>query len=368
MVGLVVLLAACSGGEADGGGAGQADPGGPGTSEAGTAEPGSGTDGQAGAWLESLVPAGFRGAVAVVDSEDVVLASGYGPVDPERGATPIDADTRFAIGSITKDLVNISVLLLQHRSELQTSDTLGDLLPDVPADKAGITVTQLMSHTAGFEHVHGSDDELIGRQEALQRILNQELRFEPGTGEHYSNSGYTLLAAIIEEVSGRDFDDFLQEEIFGPAGMANTGFKGDPVPPGETEAVGLDEDDEPVAPGQGRGPLSWTLRGNGGVVSSVTDLLAFDRAVCGGDVLPQEVVQQLGYCGTSGGYGTAGGGSEFSHTASLEKDLDHDMLVIVLSAGWGHPAEEIAFALVDHLVGGAPLPDLQCSGEAECAS
>jgi CubicO group peptidase (beta-lactamase class C family) len=321
-------------------------------------------------WLESLVPWGFRGAVALRDG-DVILASGFGSLDPDAGpgGEAIGPDTRFDIGSITKDFVDIVILLLQDRGALQTSDRLGDLLPGVPHDKAGITIDQLMTHTAGFEDVHGNDDEQIGKKEALERIFGQELLFEPGTDEYYSNSGYTVLAAIIEDVSNRSFEDILRDEIFTPTGMTSTGFKGEPVPVGSDEAVGLDAEGRPVAsrgrasgsePEGGdpseRGRLGWTLQGNGGVVSTVNDMLAFDRAVCRGDVLPDGVVQQLPMCGDTGAFGTAGGGSEFSHTATLEKDLGRDRTLVVLSADWDFSAEDVAFALIGNLQEGDELP------------
>jgi CubicO group peptidase (beta-lactamase class C family) len=306
-------------------------------------------------WLASLVPWGFRGAVALRDGDDVLLAAGFGPLDPATGAEEaIGPDTRFAIGSITKDFVDIAIRLLQDRGDLRTSDRLSDLLPRVPPDKAGITVDQLMTHTAGFEHVHGDDDEQISKEEALERIFAQELRFEPGTDEYYSNSGYTLLAAIIEEVSGRDIGDVLREEIFAPTGMTSTGFKGDPVPARRDEAVGLDAEGRAAPPSEG-GPIGWTLQGNGGIVSTVNDMLAFDRAICDG-VLPDSVVQQLYHCGDKGAYGSAGGGSEYSHTATLEKDLERDMTLVVLSADWDFSAEDVAFALIDSLLEGGDLP------------
>lgn len=356
---LIAVLVSCSGGghddtdAADASDAVGTDDGEPAAEEA-SSDP---TE----AWLESLVSWGFRGAVALVDGDAPVVASGFGALDPEGASGAIGMDTRFAIGSITKDFVDLAILLLQDRGQLDTGDRLGDMLPDVPPDKAAVTVDQLMAHTAGFEDVHGEDDEQMGREEALARIFGQELLFEPGTDESYSNSGYTLLAAIIEEVSGQALEDFLRQEIFEPAGMDNTGFKGDPVPEGRDEAVGLNADDQAVGSSE-RGPIGWTLRGNGGVVSSVNDLLAFDRAVCG-DVLPDAVVRQLPYCGETGAFGTAGGGSAFSHTASWEKDLDSGMELIVLSAEWEFPAEEMAFALIDHVLNNAQLPAVPEVGE-----
>jgi CubicO group peptidase (beta-lactamase class C family) len=305
------------------------------------------------AWLEELEPWGFRGAVALVVDGETVLASGFGTTGADGEGTPISPNTRFAIGSITKDFVDVALYGLEDRGELALDDQIGDLLPDVPADQAGITVQQLMDHTAGYEHVHGDDNEQIDRDEALDRIFGQNLRFEPGTDEYYSNSGYTLLAAVVEEVAGQDIDDFLREEIFVPLGMHSTGYRGEPLPDGVDEASGLDADDDPVTP-SGLPPLSWTMRGNGGIVSTVDDLLTFEQAVCEDGLLPEGMTERLDhFCR---GYGTAGGGDEFSHTSDLE--TTESFTLVVLSADWDLSAEDVALPIARHIAEGEALPEV----------
>jgi CubicO group peptidase (beta-lactamase class C family) len=128
---VIVLLASCSGGGDD-----DAAAGGPRGTADGAPIAEEVSEHPVERWLASLVPWGFRGAVALVDGDETVVASGFGPVDPEGGSEAVGVDTRFAIGSITKDFVDIAVLVLEHRGQLQTDDTLGELLADVPADKA----------------------------------------------------------------------------------------------------------------------------------------------------------------------------------------------------------------------------------------
>ncbi|HEY1180537.1 MAG TPA: serine hydrolase domain-containing protein, partial [Phytomonospora sp.] len=260
----VLALAACKP---------EAVPAGPGTAEAGPVE----------TWAASLVPWGLRGAVAVVEDGTTTVSAGFGALTP-GGTGTIGTGTRMAIGSLTKSITALAVWRLADQGRVGIDGTLGELLPGVPADKAPITVEQLMAHTSGVADTHGPDDEPIDRAEALRRIFAEPLLFAPGEDESYSNSGYTLLAAIIEEASGRSYEDYLAEQVFARAGMTGSGFHADPVPAGATEAAGSGADGPSGTP-SGLPSLSWTLRGAGGVVSTVDDLIALDRALFTGSLL-----------------------------------------------------------------------------------
>jgi CubicO group peptidase (beta-lactamase class C family) len=213
----------------------------------------------------------FAGALLVARDGDVVVRRALGLADRGTG-TPNTAGTAFDIGSISKTFTAAAVLRLVDDGELGLDDTLGDLLTDVPADKRAVTIGQLLDFTSGLGEYHDTegDFEAMSRDEALRRILDQELLFEPGTDSAYSNSSYTLAAIVVEQVTGRDFTAEVGD-LFAEAGLRDTGFYGSPVLGGTPVATGYRGETH------GRNnPASWeptwALLGAGGIVSTVDDL------------------------------------------------------------------------------------------------
>ncbi len=235
----------------------------------------------------------LSGAALVLRDGEVVLREGYGLADRASGRanTP---DTIFAIGSTPIDFTKIAVRILVAREQLAWDDTLGDLFDDVPADKAGITVEQLMTGASGFRDffdvpADGNPDHAwIERDELVRRMFASDLLFEPGTGREHSHGAFGLLAAIVELASGRGYPEFTRAEILEPAGMDDTGFFGEPLPDDRfAVGYGLLSNGEVNAP-PWWGPTSWLVMGSGGMVSTLDDLLAFQRALRAGDILPPE--------------------------------------------------------------------------------
>ncbi|MBZ5709202.1 serine hydrolase domain-containing protein [Nannocystis pusilla] len=223
---------------------------------------------------------GFSGSVAIVRDGALVWRGGVGLADRERGLAN-DSRTAFDCGSIMKVMTAAAIFQLEAEALLARDDRLGELLDGVPADKAAITLAQVLTHRAGFDEYHDTqgDFEAMDRATALQRIFAQELRFAPGTAEAYSNSGYTLLAAVVEEASGVPFPEYLQARLFAPAMMTRTGLYGDDIWPEGQVAVGYDEDRFGCnSPACWPAP-SWALMGNGGLVSTVDDLVRWSAAV-----------------------------------------------------------------------------------------
>jgi CubicO group peptidase (beta-lactamase class C family) len=236
--------------------------------------------------LTEAAGAGFSGSALVTVGGVTVLAQGYGLADRD-GGVPNTPDTAFDFGSVMKDLTAAAVFKLQGEGELLVADSLATVLDDVPADKADITLLQLIQHRAGFATYHDTegDFEPMTRLEARQRILSQKLRFEPGSEEYYSNAGYTLLADVVETVSGRAFTDYVHDELLVPAGMDESGFFGDAMWDEVETAIGYDAsmyaDNDPAG-----WPYTWALVGNGGLVATPSDIERWLVAVHGGDVLP----------------------------------------------------------------------------------
>src|SRR5690606_27419006 len=242
-------------------------------------------DAEIAAMFESAEAEGFSGAALITVDGRRVLARGYGLANREReiqNATTV----AFDVGSLMKDFTAAAIFLLDERDELALSDTLGELLPEVPPDKRDISVLQILQHAAGFDEYHDTegDFEPMTREEARARILDQELLFEPGSDAAYSNSGYTLLADIIESVAEVPFTSFVHEELFARANMKQSGFYSEPLWESIDTAVGYGSDrfgdNDPKT-----WPYTWALVGNGGLVSTLEDLDRWIVALEGGEVL-----------------------------------------------------------------------------------
>jgi len=237
-------------------------------------------------YLRQLAGYGFSGAVLAAQHGQIVLDRGYGLADRAE-STPFTADTLFDVASISKPFTAAAVLRLEMQGKLKVEDPLARFFPQAPADKAGITLHQLLTHTAGLPESLGLEYEPLTRQAFLQRIFSTPLLRPPGSRFFYSNAGYSLLAAVVETVSGRPFGDFLRDELFLPAGMRHTGYLPD-AHDRQLLAHGYtgDEDwgtplDHPQAPD---GPW-WNLRGNGGILTTAGDLYRWHEALRGDAVL-----------------------------------------------------------------------------------
>lgn len=237
---------------------------------------------------------GFSGQVLVLEAGGLFVERGIGLADRESGVA-ITPETLFDIGSISKEFTRALVLELAARGELSLEDPLSEHFEDLPADKAAITIEQVLSHRAGFHEYHDTegDFEPMDRGEALGRILSQELLFEPGSDEAYSNSGYTLLAALVELRSGKGFQEFLRQTILEPAGMKTTGFYGDPRWGEGQVARGYEVrtfgDNSPRTWPQ----ISWALLGSGGMVSTARELSRWQQAVRNDRILSDETRRAL---------------------------------------------------------------------------
>jgi CubicO group peptidase (beta-lactamase class C family) len=253
-----------------------------------------GLKGRIGAIVERERRRGFSGAVLVVRRGRPILSRGVGLANRKRRIR-ITRRTVFDIGSITKPLTLAAALALVEDGTVELSDRLGELLPGVPADKQAITLRQLLEHRAGLpEYVvdaPGGDFVELSRDAALRRIFRQPLRFQPGSDYGYSDAGYTVAAAVIENVAGRSFEVFLRERILARGGMTSAGFYGDDWRPAQV-AIGYGGRRH----GRRNAPdawshVSWSLKGAGGVVASTRDLVNWTRRLWGGRVLERPTVR-----------------------------------------------------------------------------
>jgi CubicO group peptidase (beta-lactamase class C family) len=243
----------------------------------------------------SDVPEGSSGSlVAAVDGR-IVACRGWGESDHETG-TAAGCDTVYDIGSVSKQFTAAAVVKLRMQGRLRVTDVLGDFFAGVPRDKRGITVRQLLTHTAGLVDSLGDDYEPLTRQAMIRGALASELRTKPGTRYRYSNVGYSLLAAIIEEASGLGYEEFLAEELFAPAGMTQTGYV---LPAWDVADVAVEYDAQDRSQGRpldhpwaADGPY-WNLRGNGGLLSTAHDMGRWLLALEGDRVLDDDAKAEL---------------------------------------------------------------------------
>jgi CubicO group peptidase (beta-lactamase class C family) len=226
-----------------------------------------------------------------VRGKEVLLSKSYGMADRARGV-PLTTESVYNLGSITKQFTAAAILTLEMQGKLAVTDLASTYLGPVPDDKSTITLHHLLTHSSGLESDFSPTDyDPVGREEYARRALASKLLFKPGEGYEYSNAGYSLLAAIVEKVSGQPYETYLTERVFKPAGMRETGYKLPKWAPeriahgyldgGEDWGTILQRIQEPDAP-------YWTLRGNGGLHTTLGDMLAWHRALETDAVLSKE--------------------------------------------------------------------------------
>ena len=173
----------------------------------------------------------FNGAVLVAENGKVIFKKGYGMANMEWNI-PVEPDTKFRLGSITKQFTSMLVMQLVQEGKIKLEGKLTDYLPDYRKDTGDrITIHQLLNHTSGIPSYTGLPNffQDISRNpytvsDFVKKFASGDLEFEPGTKWNYNNSGYFLLGAIIEHVTGKPYEQVLKERIFDPVGMKNTGY------------------------------------------------------------------------------------------------------------------------------------------------
>ncbi len=193
-----------------------------------SASRGQSTEGSIGAavdgYLSRLEAYGFSGSVLVARHQKVLIQKGYGLADRTRGL-PVTADTAFGIASLDKQFTAAAILRLEMQGKLKVADPIKKYLDSVPADKADITIHQLLTHTSGLANTYRDELADLEFPQYIEAILQTRLGALPGKEFIYSNTGYDLLAWIIERVSGMSYERYLAAELFTPAGLVKTGLR-----------------------------------------------------------------------------------------------------------------------------------------------
>jgi CubicO group peptidase (beta-lactamase class C family) len=228
----------------------------------------------------------FMGTVLIVKGNTVILDKAYGSADLEWNI-PNTIDTKFRIGSITKQFTAAAVLLLEERGKLKTTDPIRKYLPDLPAAWDKITIFNLLTHSSGIYNYTSLPAaewmrESPTHEQVIDKIKDKPLDFTPGEKYSYSNTGYFVLGMLIEKLSGQTYAQFLQDNIFTPLGMKDSGY--------DTESA--------IIPRRAQGYqrrngellndqfLDMTTPfAAGGLYSTTHDLLAWQKALFAGKVV-----------------------------------------------------------------------------------
>ncbi|MFZ1678652.1 MAG: serine hydrolase [Saprospiraceae bacterium] len=259
----------------------------------------------------------FSGGLLIVKDGQRVFSKGYGYANIEK-KIPFTTSTLASIGSITKAFTATAIMKLVEENKIALDDPLWKYFRDVPKDKAGITIHQLLTHSSGFHEFlakDGGDYEKINTEEFLKRAFSEPLAFTPGDKAVYTNVGFSILGIIIEKVSGVDYEQFLKTELFEPLGIKNIGYH---FPVGKDDVIAIGYQNE-VAWGThqqhfsqaGGGPY-WNLKANGGLEVSLDEMLIWVNSFANHKILSEASVanmfsshiQEEGYNGESAfGYG-----------------------------------------------------------------
>lgn len=234
----------------------------------------------------------FSGAVLVARDGRILLDQGYGLANREWNI-PNDGDTKFRLGSLTKQFTAVSIMLLNQQGKVDLDAPIKTWLPQAPAAWDAVTVRHLLSHTAGIPNFTAFPDyETLKTRpatmaELIARFSDRPLDFAPGARFAYSNSGYILLSAIIEAASGQTYADFVTANLFAPLGMTDSGYdrhdailprRASGYAPGDDGVVNADYVDMSIPTGAGA------------LYSTTHDLLKWEQGLFGGRVLnPQSM-------------------------------------------------------------------------------
>ncbi len=316
-------------------------------------------------------PEGPGASVVVIHDGKAVFTRAYGlAVLPER--TPATTGTHYRLASLSKQFTAMAIMRLVEQGKLRYDDRVAEVLPGFPAHASEVRIRHLLNHTSGIwdyeAFVPDTQSVQVKDRDVLALLSRAErTHFPPGTAVRYSNSGYALLALIVEQVSGMPFARFLHEQVFTQAGMRSTVAHEAGVSTVPQRAYGYVADANGFRP-RDQSPTSAVL-GDGGIYSSVEELVAWDKAL-DTHALVSEATQRLAWTapalpdGTSARYGFGwfvdddGGRQRLSHhgetsgfTNALVKYPAQRLTVIVLTNRAGGEPWRLAQRVADLWLG-----------------
>jgi len=309
----------------------------------------------------------FHGAVLVAKDGKVLFKKGYGMANIELGV-PNTTEMKFQIGSITKQFTATAIMQLQEKGLLSLDDPITKHLPDYPKETGdSITIHHLLSHTSGipnYTNMPGVMDNKalkISVEDLMATFKDEPLDFEPGEKYQYSNSNYIVLGAIIEKLSGKAYEDYIQENIFEPLGMDNSGYDHrDRIMKNRAAGYSQDEKGELV---NAEFVHMSTPYAAGALYSTVGDMFIWDQALYTDKLLKKSSLDKM-FTPNKGNYGYGWviqdsfghkciwhNGGIFGFYTTIDRWVDDKVCVVVLSNNDGAPVETISRSLAAMVFG-----------------
>ncbi|WP_418315612.1 serine hydrolase domain-containing protein [Piscinibacter sakaiensis] len=314
------------------------------------------------AWLDEAFAADGPGATVILTRDgEVVFRGAAGRANLELGV-PMQPDHVLRIGSLTKQFTAAAILLLRDRGRLALSDEVARHLPDFPPHGARITIAQLLAHTSGLFNYTDQPGywrgQLLRTDVSVQQIIgmfaDKPPQFAPGSRFSYSNSGYALLGAIIERVSGKPYAEFLRSEIFAPLGLVDTQYGGLQLVLRRASGYQIDADKRY----RNALPLSMThAYAAGALLSTVDDLARWNAALFGGRLLSDESLRLM----TTATRLADGSVTEYGFGLYVR---ERDGLRVIGHSGGIHGFTSSAWWLPEQRLYAAVLTNLEDSGKA----
>ena len=240
-------------------------------------------------YLTSTYAADRPGAAVLVARDgEVVHQAGYGLANVEL-RVPINNDTVFRIGSITKQFTAAAIMLMQQRGQLSVSDSISQYLPNYPTHGHVISIEHLLTHTSGImsytnlpEYMQSGIRNDLSTEELLDVFDHLPMEFAPGDQWNYNNSAYVMLGAIIESIAGQSYDEYVADNLSAPLNLNNTVYGGPKLVPNRASGYSLDEDGNIV----NADFLSMTQpHAAGSLLSTTGDLFQWHRSLTGGEFI-----------------------------------------------------------------------------------
>lgn len=246
-------------------------------------------------YLSNGTTNGFSGAILVIKEGELIINKGYGLAN-KNTKTLNNPNTIFDIGSNTKQFTAAAILKLVEQKKVNVTDPLSLYFDKLPIDKQSITIHQLLTHTAGFSESIGRDFDKISQKDFFEKLFASKLLSDPGEKYSYSNTGYSILGRIIELASGQSYEAFLNEHLFTPAGMLQTGYllpKWDTLQISRGYNRNIIDDGPTITRYQENGNVNWHLKGNGGINATQNDMLLWYKALKTNKILTAESFKKL---------------------------------------------------------------------------
>jgi D-alanyl-D-alanine carboxypeptidase len=287
-------------------------------------------------------------AIEVIQKGKTVKTAAYGLANVELNV-PVKPETVFEIGSISKQFTSAGILLLQQDGKLSVSDPVTKYLKDAPSSWTNITLRHLLSHTSGLKSYTGLDGfeykRHLTQKQFIEAIEKEPREFAPGEKFKYCNTGFNLLGFVIENVSEKNYWQFMRERVFGPVGMTLTTDRN----PGVIITNRADGYEQTNHVWINRDYDLTDIFSAGAIVSTVGDLAKWDLALNGEKLLNADTKRQMWTpvklnSGKATGYGfgwfldsveghknIGHGGATSGFSATNQRFPDEDLMVIILT-------------------------------------